>query len=146
MQVLYERCAGIDVHKKTVVVTVLQTQRDGTTTKATRTFSTMTADLLALATWLDHEQVEQVAIESTGVYWWPVYNLLEEGRTITLVNPQHAKAVPGHKTDVKDSEWLADPARAMGCSRPASSRHARSARCASSRATARPWCRSGHRR
>src|SRR5258706_12201067 len=108
MQVLYERCAGIDVHKKTVVVTVLQTQRDGTTTKATRTFSTMTADLLSLATWLDHEQVEQVAVESTGVYWWPVYNLLEEGRTITLVNPQHAKAVPGHKTDVKDSEWLAD--------------------------------------
>jgi transposase len=74
MQVLYERCAGIDVHKKTVVVTVLPTQRDGTTTKATkatRTLCTMTADLLALATWLDHEQVEPVAVESTGVYTPP---------------------------------------------------------------------------
>jgi transposase len=108
MQVLYARCAGIDVHKKTVVVTVLQTQTDGTTSKTTRTFSTMTAELRALATWLKQEQIEQVAIESTGVYWWPVYNLLEDGHTITLVNPQHMKAVPGHKTDVKDSEWLAD--------------------------------------
>jgi transposase len=108
MQVLYTRCAGLDVHKKTVVVTILLTQADGKTTKLTRTFSTMTADLLALATWLEREQIEQVAIESTGVYWWPVYNLLEDGRSITLVNPQHMRAVPGHKTDVKDSEWLAD--------------------------------------
>jgi transposase len=109
MQVLYERCAGIDVHQKTVVVTILVTQPDGQTTKkTTRTFATMTAQLRELAAWLDHEHIEQVAIESTGVYWWPVYNLLEAGHTVTLVNPQHMKAVPGHKTDVKDSEWLAD--------------------------------------
>lgn len=111
MQVLYERWAGIDVHQKTVVVTIRVTDADGQTTKATRTFSTMKAQLRDLAAWLDREHVEQVAIESTGVYWWPVYNLLEgdEGRRrVTLVNPQHMKAVPGHKTDVKDSEWLAD--------------------------------------
>jgi transposase len=108
MQVLYERCAGLDVHQKTVVVTLLVTQADGKTTKTTRTFSTMTGQLRELAAWLDREHIEQVAIESTGGYWWPVYNLLEEGRQVTLVNPQHMKAVPGHKTDVKDSEWLAD--------------------------------------
>jgi transposase len=108
MQVVYEHCAGIDVHKKTVVVTVLHTHATGKTTKTTRTFSTMTAELRALVAWLDQERIEQVAIESTGVYWWPVYNLLEEGRRVTLVNPQHMQAVPGHKTDVKDSEWLAD--------------------------------------
>jgi transposase len=101
MQVVYERCAGIDVHKKTVVVTVLRTSTSGTTSKTTRTFSTMTAELRALAAWLNQEQIEQVAIESTGVYWWPVDNLLEDGHQVTLVNPQHMQAVPGHKTDVK---------------------------------------------
>jgi transposase len=64
--------------------------------------------LLALDNWLDEQLVEQLAMESTGVYWYPVYNLLEEGRNVVLVNPQHMKAVPGRKTDVKDSEWLAD--------------------------------------
>src|SRR5258708_86609 len=108
MQVLYERCAGVDVHKRTVVVTVLLTQEDGRTEKETRTFGTMTGDLLEVAGWLESHSVTHVALESTGVYWWPVYNLLEEGRTIVLVNPQHMKAVPGRKTDVKDSEWLAD--------------------------------------
>jgi transposase len=87
---------------------VLHTQTTGKTTKSTRTFSTMTAELRALAAWLDQEQIEQVAIESTGVSWWPVDHLLEEGRCVTLVNPQHMQAVPGHPTEVKDSEWLAD--------------------------------------
>lgn len=108
MQVLYERCAGIDVHKKLVVVTVLITQSAGTVEKLTRTFSTMTAELLALDEWLASLQVTQVAMESTGVFWHPVFNLLEEGRTLVLVNPQHMKAVPGRKTDIKDSEWIAD--------------------------------------
>jgi transposase len=107
MQVVYERCAGVDVHKRTVVVTVLLTQQERVE-KQTRTFGTMTDDLLALSEWLDTLGVTQVAMESTGVYWWPVYNLLEEGRAIVLVNPRHIKAVPGRKTDVKDSEWLAD--------------------------------------
>jgi transposase len=108
MYVIYTRCAACDVHKKTVVVTVLITEPDGTVKKQTRTFTTMTADLLALDEWLRSLEIVHVALESTGVFWHPVYNLLEEGRTIVLVNPQHMKAVPGRKTDVKDSEWLAD--------------------------------------
>jgi transposase len=108
MQVVYARCAGLDVHKKTVVVTVLLTESTGAVCRETRTFSTMTAELLRLETWLTQLQVEHLALESTGVYWYPIYNLLEEGRTVLLVNPQHIKAVPGRKTDVRDSEWLAD--------------------------------------
>ena len=68
----------------------------------------MTADLLALDTWLCEVAITVIALESTGVYWHPVFNLLEEGRTVILVNPQHIKAIPGRKTDIKDSEWLAD--------------------------------------
>jgi transposase len=108
MQVVHERCVGLDVHKKTVVACVLLTQSDGTVHREVRTFSTMTADLLRLSDWLETLEVQVVALESTGVYWQPVFNLLEDGRTIILVNPQHIKAVPGRKTDVKDSEWLAD--------------------------------------
>ncbi len=108
MQVLHARCCGLDVHKKTVVACVLITAEDGTVQREVRTFGTMTADLLALSEWLRGHEVTQVALESTGVYWRPVYNLVEEGRTLTLVNPQHMKAVPGHKTDLLDAEWLAD--------------------------------------
>lgn len=108
MQVVHERCAGLDVHKKTVVACVLITHPDGTLQREVRTFSTMTADLLTLGDWLETLRVRVVALESTGVYWKPVFNLLEDGRTIVLVNPQHIKAVPGRKTDVKDAEWLAD--------------------------------------
>ncbi|MBA3827024.1 MAG: IS110 family transposase [Ktedonobacterales bacterium] len=108
MQIVYERCAGIDVHKKQVVVTVMLTTATGKVEKQTKTFTTMTADLLALADWLSSLQVEQVALESTGVYWYPVFNILEASHTIILVNPQHMKAVPGRKTDVRDSEWIAD--------------------------------------
>ena len=108
MRVVHERCCGVDVHQKSVVACVLLTNPDGTVQRQTRTFGTMTADLLALADWLSGLAVTAVALESTGVYWKPVFNLLEEGRTITLVNPQHMQALPGRKTDVKDSEWLAD--------------------------------------
>ncbi len=108
MQVLYERCAAIDVHQKTAVTTILVSQPDGSPQKQTRTFATMTSDLLALEDWLRGLGITVVAMESTGVYWHPIFNILEEGRTIILVNAQHMKAVPGRKTDVKDSEWLAD--------------------------------------
>ena len=109
MQVLHERCCGLDVHKKTVVACALLTQADGSVLRRVRTFGTMTADLLALSDWLAGLEVAQIALESTGVYWKPVFNVLEgDGRTIVLVNPQHMKAVPGRKTDVKDSAWLAD--------------------------------------
>jgi len=109
MQVVYERCAGLDVHKRTVVACVLCSQADGTVASHVRTFGTMTAELGALACWLREQRVERVALESTGVYWWPVFHLLEEaGHAILLVNPRHMKAVPGRKTDVADSRWLAD--------------------------------------
>jgi len=87
---------------------VLLTEADGTPQRFVRTFGTMTADLLALGDWLDFHALTQVAMESTGVLWRPVFNVLEDGRTLMLVNAQHTKAVPGRKTDVKDSEWLAD--------------------------------------
>jgi len=110
MRVVYERCCGLDVHKRTVVACVLLSQADGTVTREVRTFGAMTADLLALSDWLSAQQTTVVAMESTGVYWKPVYQLLEEeeGRTLLLVNPEHLKRVPGRKTDVKDAEWLAD--------------------------------------
>jgi transposase len=98
----------LDVHKRTVVACVLLSQADGTVQREVRTFGTMTAELLALADWLNALEVQHVAMEATGVYWRPVFTLLEEGRSIVLVNPQHLKRVPGHKTDVKDAEWLAD--------------------------------------
>jgi transposase len=97
MRVLYERCCGLDVHKKTVVACVLITLGDGQVHKQVRTFATTTAGLLALADWLASLQISHLAMESTGMYWRPVFNLLEEGRTIILVNAQHMKAVPGRK-------------------------------------------------
>ena len=109
MEVVHERCCGLDVHKRTVVACVLITRPDGAVERQVRTFKTMTADLLALSDWLGGLGVSHVALESTGVYWRPVFNILEdEQRTLLLVNPQHMRAVPGKKTDVRDSEWLAD--------------------------------------
>jgi transposase len=109
MQVVHAHCCGLDVHKKSVVACVLLTEPDGNVRRQVRTFGTMTADLLVLDDWLTDHGITQIAMESTGVYWRPVFHLLEhEERTVTLVNAQHLKAVPGHKTDVKDSEWLAD--------------------------------------
>jgi len=109
VDVVHARCCGLDVHKKTVVACVLITAGDGTVDRQVRTFSTMTPDLLLLADWLSSLGVTHVALESTGVYWRPVFNVLEdEDRTLLLVNPQHMRAVPGKKTDVRDSEWLAD--------------------------------------
>jgi len=109
MQVVHACCCGLDVHKKSVVACVLVTHDDGTVRRQVRSFGTMTADLLGLADWLSSTGVTHVAMESTGVYWRPVFNLLEdEARTIVLVNAQHMAAVPGRKTDVRDSEWLAD--------------------------------------
>jgi transposase len=78
MQVLYQCCAGLDVHKQSVVACLLITGDDGRVHEQVRTFGTMTADLAALSRWLEEQQVEQVALESTGVFWWPVFNLLED--------------------------------------------------------------------
>lgn len=102
MERLYARCAGLDIHKKTVVACrVTDKQRE------VRTFGTTTGDLLALADWLRVGQVTHVAMESTGVYWKPIYNILEGEYEVLVVNAQHIKQVPGRKTDINDAQWLA---------------------------------------
>jgi transposase len=108
MEMLYERCCGVDVHKRTVVACLLAPGAEGTPTKEIRTFGTMTTDLLALSDWLSAAGCTHVAMESTGVFWKPIYNLLEDRFALVVVNAQHIKAVPGRKTDVRDAEWIAD--------------------------------------
>jgi transposase len=108
MDVIYPRCCGLDVHKREVVACVVSTEPDGTWRKEVRAFGTMTPDILALADWLAAHAVTHVAMESTGVYWKPIWNLLEDSFELLLVNARHVKAVPGRKTDVRDCEWLAD--------------------------------------
>jgi transposase len=103
MQVMYERCAGLDVHKKTVVACVVTPEG-----QATRTFGTMTAELLTLADWLLACGCTPVAMESTGDYWKPVFNILAGMFELSLVNAQHVKAVPRRKTDVNDAAWRAE--------------------------------------
>lgn len=108
MEVLYPNCAGLDVHKDTVVacsrcVTGIKAVRE------VRTFKTTTGELLALSEWLSSQGVTHIAMEATGVYWKPVWNILSDGDfTLTLANAQHVKNVPGRKTDVNDATWLAD--------------------------------------
>lgn len=108
MEVMYKRCAGLDVHKKVVVVTIIVSGENGHAAKETRSFETTTNSLLVLSDWLMANGVSHVAMESTGEYWKPIYNILENNFEILLVNAQHIKAVPGRKTDVKDSEWIAE--------------------------------------
>ncbi len=107
MEVVITRCAGLDVHKATVVATVRVPAEEGQRRIVTETFGTMTPDLIALREWLQAFGVTHVALESTGVYWKPVYYILEDAFTLLLINMQELKRVPGRKTDVKDSEWLA---------------------------------------
>jgi transposase len=108
MDVLYSACAGLDVHKKLVVVCVCISGETAKPRKETRTFSTMTDDLLALSAWLTECGLTHIATESTGEFWKPLYQLLEGSFTILVVNAQHIKAVPGRKTDVRDAGWIAD--------------------------------------
>jgi len=108
MQVLYPCCWGLDVHKKFVVACLITTTAEGQVHKETRTFSTMTQDLLALLDWLHATGCTHIALESTGSYWRPVYNLLEGQFTLLVGNAQPMKTVPGRKTEVKDAEWIAD--------------------------------------
>ncbi len=107
MDTLFPRCAGIDVHKANVVVCVRLGDRPGKAVEEVRTFPTMTRDLLALSDWLAEHGVTHVAMESTGVYWKPVFNLLGGRFQVILVNAEHIKQVPGRKTDVKDCAWIA---------------------------------------
>jgi transposase len=109
VEVLHERCAGLDVHKKSVVACAMWSGPAGTIVTKARTFGTMTADLEQLAEWLAAQGCGAVAMEATGAYWKPVYNVLEArgGFTLVVANAEHLRAVPGRKTDVKDAEWLA---------------------------------------
>jgi len=108
MERLIERCCGLDVHKATVSACVRVTQQPGSKVEQeVRTFATTTADLLALRDWLIEQRVTHAAMEATGVYWKPVYYVLESDFELLLVNPAHFKQVPGRKTDVADCAWLA---------------------------------------
>ena len=108
MEVLYPHCAGLDVHKNTVVACVRHTV-DGTIKREVRTFKTITKELLALSEWLAAEGCTHIAMEATGVYWKPVWHILSDGDfALVLANAAHVKNVPGRKTDVNDATWLAD--------------------------------------
>jgi transposase len=108
MQVMHERCAGVDVHKKTVVPYIMITLPEGKVEKHSVTFGTMTRDILAMSDWLKSHGVTHLAMESTGVYWRPIYQLLEGQFTLLVANAQQIHRMPGRKTDVTDAEWLAD--------------------------------------
>ena len=108
MRIMYRCCAGLDVHKETVQCCVRRVEPDGSLQETVRQFGTMTDDLLEMVESLKAQGVTHVAMESTGVFWKPIYNLLEEHFSIVLVNPAHCKQVPGRKTDVKDCQWLAE--------------------------------------
>jgi len=137
MEILYARCCGLDIHKRTVVACLFVPGAEGTPTKEIRTFGTMTNDLLALSEWLAAAECSHVAMESTGVFWKPIYNLLESSFGVLVVNAQHVKAVPGRKTDVRDAEWIGDLLR-HGLLRASFIPDRPSASCASSPGTARP--------
>ena len=108
MRVMYKRCAALDVHKKTVTACWRWTQANGQVASEVQTFGTTTPELLEMLDWLSEREVTTVAVESTGEYWKPVFNLLEGNFDVILVNSKHVKQVPGRKTDVKDAEWLAE--------------------------------------
>jgi transposase len=108
MQVLHDRCVGIDVGEKIITVCARLQQTDGKSMKTVRTFRTVTPELLKLQQWLLSLRITHVAMESTGVYWKPIFNILESSFEIVLANAHHVKTVPGRKTDIKDCEWIAD--------------------------------------
>jgi transposase len=107
MQVVHERCAGLDVHKKSVHACAIWLGDKNAKEQEIRSFGTMTAELLQLADWLRERRVTHVAMEATGVFWRPVWAVLEGQFELMLVNPHHIQAIPGRKTDAKDSEWIA---------------------------------------
>jgi transposase len=107
MEAIIERCCGIEVHKKTITVCLMIGAAGKTPSKTIKTFSTMTQDLLACRDWLISEGCTHAVVESTGVYWKPLFNVLEDAIEVVLANARHIKNVPGRKTDVKDCEWLA---------------------------------------
>ncbi|WP_346235219.1 IS110 family transposase [Lysinibacillus telephonicus] len=107
MEVFIEKCAGLDVHSETIVACVIKGNHEDEMYIETETFPTLTKDLFRLLKWLEGHEVTHIAMESTGVYWKPVFNILEDFFDITLANAQRIKNVPGRKTDVSDAEWIA---------------------------------------
>jgi transposase len=107
METLYTSCCGLEVHSKTVQACVRRLGKSKQISQETRTFGTLPRDILALSDWLATESVTLVAMESTGVYWKPIDNLLEGRFILLVVNAKHVKHVPGRKTDVQDCQWLA---------------------------------------
>src|SRR3989454_813676 len=107
MENIFPCCAGLDIHKKSVEACVRRLEPAGPLHHQTRHWGTMTRDLLAMADWMAAQGVTHVAMESTGVYWKPIYNILESRFTVLLVNARHLKQVPGHKSDVRDCQWIA---------------------------------------
>jgi len=105
MKELLERCCGIDIHKETAVACIM-IGSGKKVKKEIRTFGTMTDDIEDLKFWLMENKIKKVAIESTGIYWVPIFNILEDTIEVVLANAKHIKNVPGRKTDIKDSEWL----------------------------------------
>jgi len=105
--VIYRRCCGLDVHKDTIAACIRWTEGTGESRRENRVFGTTTQELEKLASWIEEHQVRQVAMESTGVYWRPVWNVLESRFDIRLANAQHIRNIPGKKTDRKDGEWIA---------------------------------------
>lgn len=108
MRIIYDNVAGLDVHKRTVVAAISVKQADGSWRAEIRTFGTMTGELLALSDWLMSNTVSHVAMESTGEFWKPIFNILEENFQVILVNAQHLSRVPGRKTDQSDAEWICE--------------------------------------
>lgn len=107
MEAILERCCGIDVHKKTITVCLMTGKPQEKPKTTIRTFNTMTKDLLTCKEWLVSEGCTYAVVESTGVYWKPIFNILEDRMEVILANARHVKNVPGRKTDIKDCEWLA---------------------------------------
>ena len=138
MELLHRRCCGLDVHKETVVA-CLRLVADGKVTTEVHTFQTITSDLLRLSEWLAANECTHIAMEATGIYWKPVWHILDDGEfALVLVNAAHVKNVPGRKTDVNDAMWLAE-LLAHGLSGRASCRIRRPRKCATCCARANNW-------
>src|SRR5580700_3292279 len=108
MEALYSCCAGLDVHKRMVMACVLKGAPGTAPTQEIKSFGTMSSEVLEMGQWLKQQGVSHVAMEATGSFWMPIYNLLEEQFALVVANAAHIKAVPGRKTDVKDAQWIAD--------------------------------------
>ena len=108
LKTIYKNCAGIDVHKKVIVVTIAKTDNNNLTEYQTKTFNTFTEDLIKCRDWLIDNNTLDVCMESTGKYWIPIFNVLETKCKCVVCHPKYVRSIPGKKTDKKDSKWIAD--------------------------------------